>query len=319
MVLEPNVDALDPGDLVIAVDGVALGGLAYDQVEQAGLVGLSGGMGVREVLLWRARASALEQVAIPEPSSEVEAAPSLETLRIATSGGVVLALHVPEVRDDFAAQLEAALAAPALQGVAGILVDLRGNAGGSLEAARDAAGLWIGTAPVAVLRRRNGETEVLRSSSDRAIPELPVAVLVDGDTASAAEVFAGALRAHGVATLVGTKTFGKGCAQQYLRDAAGRGVLRVTTDVISLADGSALQQVGLSPDLELASEAAGEEAAERESDRPGVPQSWSGPALIARAPEPRPWGLGRPRGACPEPGLCRALSALAVHRGVRVR
>jgi carboxyl-terminal processing protease len=101
----------------------------------------------------------------------------------------------------------------------GLVLDLRGNSGGLLESAVALANRFLRSGNLVSLRRRNG-TEVRRYDADPALAthgELPLALLVDGRSASSSEVVAGALQDHRRATLVGTRTFGKGVVQSIYR------------------------------------------------------------------------------------------------------
>ena len=98
--------------------------------------------------------------------------------------------------------------------IRGLVIDMRGNPGGLLTVAADMVGRFVEDKPVVTMHFRNGSQEVQRSpSGQRHGFRYPVAVLVDGDSASAAEIFAGNMKDYGKATLVGTRTFGKSSVQ----------------------------------------------------------------------------------------------------------
>jgi carboxyl-terminal processing protease len=100
------------------------------------------------------------------------------------------------------------------QGARGIVFDLRGNGGGLVDEARLVASIFVASGPIVTTRGRAQPTVTL-TSAGAAIPgAIPVAVLVDGGTASAAEIVAGALQDRHRATVVGTRTFGKGVFQE---------------------------------------------------------------------------------------------------------
>lgn len=111
------------------------------------------------------------------------------------------------------------------RGVKGIILDLRGNGGGYLTAAQDIASLWLDN-KVVVSEKRGGVTvDTLKTRGQAILKGIPTVVLVNGGSASASEILAGALSDNGAATLVGEKTFGKGVVQ----------------DVVDLNDGSSLK------------------------------------------------------------------------------
>jgi carboxyl-terminal processing protease len=117
---------------------------------------------------------------------------------------------------------------------------------------------------------------------------------------------------------VGQPTYGKGCAQEYLDDDVRVGVLRLTTLLYALPDGSPVQGVGLEPSLLLPSDAHGsahfDAPGEREADVPNAPPTWRGPDVRDRTqvpPRVAAWPEHRGRvGPCRDPEVCRALVAL---------
>ena len=166
-------------------------------------------------------------------------------------------------------------------------------------------------------RWRDGSLEVDRASEPPLVDRWlgPVATLVDGETASAAEMIAGALVSYHRGPSVGERTFGKGCAQEYLDDEMRAGVLRLTTLVFALPDGTPVQRLGLIPTLRLPMAAS--KASEREALLPHSLPSWKGPdvrtaGLVGHEPSwPRSWPAHRGRvGPCRLPDVCRALLLL---------
>ncbi|HEY4120499.1 MAG TPA: PAAR-like domain-containing protein [Byssovorax sp.] len=139
---------------------------------------------------------------------------------------------------DVPARVVAAIEALEADGADRLVMDLRGNGGGEVAAAIALAGeLLDDGALIAALRDEDGDDVHLRASG-APLTTLPIEVLVDGATASAAELFAGSLAAHGRATLAGARTYGKGTA----RSASGRRC------IVVLPDGTAFDGEGLTPD-----------------------------------------------------------------------
>lgn len=140
----------------------------------------------------------------------------------------------------------------------GIVLDLRGNQGGAIDEAVKVAGLFLGTGAVARCQDRSGHVETLSASGD-ALCTLPLAVLVDGATASAAEIVAGALQDYNRAVIVGSETtFGKGTLQEIIplnRVVAGffsdLGELKVTTHQFYRVTGAPVQGRGIRADVVL--------------------------------------------------------------------
>lgn len=134
------------------------------------------------------------------------------------------------------------------QGVKAVIMDLRGNGGGYLNAAQDVAGLWLNNKLV-VSERTNGQVvDELKSGSAAILTGIPTVVLVNGDSASASEIVAGALQDYGVAKLVGEKTFGKGSVQKLINLPEGA-ELKVTIARWYTPKGKNINKEGITPDI----------------------------------------------------------------------
>ncbi len=132
-----------------------------------------------------------------------------------------------------------------------LVIDLRGNPGGYLEAAQDMASWFLPTGKVIVSEdfRDEKDKQVFRSKGYNIFNEnLKLAILIDGGSASASEILAGALHDHGVATLVGAKSFGKGSVQE-LVDITDDTSLKVTIAKWLTPNGISISHNGLTPDV----------------------------------------------------------------------
>ena len=159
--------------------------------------------------------------------------------------------------DQTAALAEKAAGEMKTANVHGVVLDLRGNGGGYLEAARQVAGIWLKN-QVVVTEKAGGEvTGTERSSGDAVLSGIKTVVLVDGASASASEIVAGALQDHKAATLVGEKTVGKGTVQKVLNLPDGR-LLKVTIARWYTPNGKNITKEGIVPDkkIELTAEDA---------------------------------------------------------------
>lgn len=135
------------------------------------------------------------------------------------------------------------------QQVKGFVLDLRGNPGGLLFASVDIARMWLHSgAIVSTVDRKGGNSQY--SANHTAITDLPLVVLVDNNSASASEILAGALKDNGRATLVGTKTYGKGTVQSVHSLSDGSG-LAVTISRYYPPSGLDINQKGITPDIAL--------------------------------------------------------------------
>jgi carboxyl-terminal processing protease len=136
------------------------------------------------------------------------------------------------------------------RGATAFVLDLRGNGGGYGDEATAVASAFIESGPIFTTRERGGATTVSRASG-KADFHAPLAVLVDGDTASAAEIVAGALQDDRVATLVGTRTFGKGVVQSVYPLPDGS-AFKVTTARYTTPKGRDIDRIGIAPDVVVA-------------------------------------------------------------------
>jgi len=130
----------------------------------------------------------------------------------------------------------------------GIILDLRDNPGGSLTAAIDVANTFLSDGPIMHMVGRDQAKRTIYASPFGTYPETPMVVLVNGYSASASEIVAGALQDRGRAQLVGTKTFGKGLVQSVvpLRDGSA---LSFTSARYQTAGGHYIHEVGIEPDV----------------------------------------------------------------------
>ncbi|EKK03123.1 Peptidase S41A [Rhodopirellula baltica SH28] len=114
--------------------------------------------------------------------------------------------------------------------VSGFVLDLRGNGGGLLTAAVDVCDMFLSSGRIVSTKTRGGvvEDEVSATAGTLVPPDMPVAILIDEHSASASEIVAAALQDHGRATIVGTRSYGKGTVQNILPLEYGRSALRLT-------------------------------------------------------------------------------------------
>lgn len=134
--------------------------------------------------------------------------------------------------------------------VSGVILDLRGNGGGLLSSAQSVSSLWLKDKTI-VSERKNGiTTDTLRSKGDAVLEGIKTIVLVDGGSASASEIVAGALKDNKVAVLLGEKTFGKGSVQT-IDDLADGSKLKVTIAKWYTPNGLNIDKEGIVPDVEI--------------------------------------------------------------------
>jgi carboxyl-terminal processing protease len=310
---------LADGDVVLKIGDVPLAGMSVEQVEQLSVLSDAHAGGPTPVTVLRQADAAPITLDVTPPKSEGEGpvapAAELPLTSVRYGEGRAALIQIPDVPDDLGTRLGAALdRARADRDLRGVVLDLRANGGGSTDGAIAAIGIFLPGATLFPMRRRDGGMEVERS------PEVPpekrwsgpLAVLVDGDSASAAEMIAGGLGAYHRAVVIGDRTYGKGCAQEYLDDDAHTGVLRLTTLLFSLPDGSPVQKTGIVPNVQLSLPAA----TEREAALARALGPWRGPDV--RDPgrvRDVPWpSHGGRVGPCRDATVCRALRSLGATR-----
>ncbi len=169
-------------------------------------------------------------------------------------GGGVGSLRIRQFIEETDAEFAEAMKTLKAEGLRGLVIDLRGNPGGMLTTAVRLADLLLDEGRVIVsVQSRRGREEVFAAERDNDLFRGPVAVLIDGTSASASEILAGALRDHRRAVLVGETSFGKGSVQSVLGFPGGDG-LKLTTARYLLPDGKAINGTGVEPDVVVALE-----------------------------------------------------------------
>lgn len=239
---------LQRGDQLLKVDQTSLVGKNFEEA-YAYLKGEEGSEAVltvyrpfekRELQVRLKRAS----LSLPEVEGELFSTGSVGYISLETFGS------------DGAVQMRDKLAEFARSGkpLKGLVLDLRDNGGGYLSTARDIASLFMENGLLMYTTNRNGvEVETwVRNGRDIGVP---VRILVNGGTASASELLSGALRDHGIAKLVGTKTFGKGSAQQVIPLTEGD-ALKLTLNEYYTPKHTVVNHVGLEPDFQVEDYAA---------------------------------------------------------------
>jgi carboxyl-terminal processing protease len=159
------------------------------------------------------------------------------------------------------------------QGVAGIIVDLRNNGGGSLLEATTLTGLFIDTGPVVQVRNSSGRISLEEDVDPGMAWEGPLAVLVNRYSASASEIFAAAIQDYSRGLVIGEPTFGKGTVQSLLdlddyapSDKPGMGQLKITMAQFFRVNGGSTQNLGVEPDIRFPSFGDPQEYGERSMD-----------------------------------------------------
>lgn len=155
-------------------------------------------------------------------------------------------IDISQFSPDTGTELGQALSQLNISKYKGIVLDLRDNHGGELNAAVTVASYFIPSGPVVHIVDKKGKTETL--NTDQTYLKLPLVVLVNGETASAAEIVSGAIKDNGTGTLVGTKTFGKGIVQTIFPLDGGTSV-KLTTAKYLTPKKVDIHKKGIQPDV----------------------------------------------------------------------
>lgn len=150
----------------------------------------------------------------------------------------------------------------------GLILDLRGNGGGSMKQAIDLAGMFIDKGPIGIYRDQKNNKTIIKDLNRGTLFTKPLVILINHESASASEFIAAALRDHNRAIIVGSKTYGKGTIQQIVPLKREEGFLRITIEKMYGFKGNSHQAIGIVPDIEFPSLLTGIE--DGESENPNV-------------------------------------------------
>lgn len=138
-----------------------------------------------------------------------------------------------------------------IRDIDGLIFDVRNNPGGFLETAVEVASNWVkGGDPVVIQKLGDGSEDVFRAEGQARLASVPTVVLINGGSASASEIVAGALRDYGLAKLIGEKSFGKGSVQELI-SLPDKAQLKLTIAKWLTPTGHDLNKEGLEPDIKV--------------------------------------------------------------------
>ncbi|HLF28670.1 MAG TPA: S41 family peptidase [Anaerolineae bacterium] len=234
---------LRAGDQIAAVDGESI--IGFGIYEAIALIRGPAGSQVR-LTIQRPDAEAPFEITVTRARIET---PLVEARMIGSDVAYVSLtdFQVVTAAERLNTEIEALLA----RNPKGLILDLRGNPGGFLDEAIDVADLFLNEGLVMIERQRDGGEETFRSDSGDAGEETPLVVLVDGGSASASEIVAGAVQDRDRGVLIGTLTFGKGSVQR-VNTLSDGSQLRVTIARWFTPNNRAIHGEGLEPDIVVA-------------------------------------------------------------------
>jgi carboxyl-terminal processing protease len=232
------------GDLIIKVDGKSVNGLTMDQA-----VDLMRGPIGSEVIITVVREGVTEPFDVSIIRDTIKVA-AVKGRLIGTTIVVRITSFTDQTFSGLQEQLKkAADEAGGIEKITGVVLDLRNNPGGLLMQAVDVSDAFLNEGEIVSTRGRNEQdNERFNATKGDLTDGKPVVVLINGGSASASEIVAGALQDHHRAIVVGTKSFGKGSVQTII-PVRGEGAMRLTTARYYTPSGRSIQALGVMPDI----------------------------------------------------------------------
>ena len=232
---------LRAGDLIYKVDGTEVQGMELEQVTS--LVKGEEGTAVHLTIIREGESDYLE---IDVVRRQVES-PTVNQEMLDDRIGYIQITEFDTVTLD---QFTEALAVCRGKGMEGLILDLRGNPGGNLSTVCEIARQILPEGLIVYTEDKNGKRTEYSCDGEHEMTE-ELVVLVDGNSASASEILAGAIKDYGIGTLVGTTTFGKGIVQRIISLTDGSAV-KLTVSHYYTPNGNNIHEVGIEPDVEIA-------------------------------------------------------------------
>ena len=229
---------LNVGDYVVAVDGIEMYGKTLNEVvsyirgEEGTYVTLTveGASGKHDVTLERRK--------IDTP-----------TVEYSEKDNGIWYIKISEFDAITTSQFKDAIDAARAAGMKGLIIDLRGNPGGNLDVVVDICREILPQGLIVYTEDKYGNRNEFSCDGKNEI-DVPLAVLIDGGSASASEIMAGAIKDYGIGTLIGTTTYGKGIVQSILPLGDGSAI-KITTSKYYTPNGNNIHKIGIDPDEEV--------------------------------------------------------------------
>ncbi|HSH31569.1 MAG TPA: S41 family peptidase, partial [Candidatus Saccharimonadales bacterium] len=236
---------LRPKDEIVLIDGQDTSGLALD--EAAGKIRGPAGFGVKLTIVRNNGA--------PFEVTITRAVITVASVKSEMKPGGIGYIQLTRFGPDTSAKMRQAADELAGRGARRIILDMRNNPGGYLDAAVAVAGEFLDQKVVVEQRRDDRTIDKLTAPAGGKLVGLPTIVLINGGSASASEIVAGALQDHGAARVLGEKSFGKGSVQE-VADLHGGANLKVTVAHWFTPKGKNIDKEGIKPDMEVKLEPA---------------------------------------------------------------
>ena len=245
-------------DLIVKVDGQDALGITTTEI-----VELIKGEEDTDVVLTIYRTGEPDYLEITVTRKRVEA----PTVNYEMMDGNIAYIQITQFEEVTSGQFEDKLIQAKEEGMQGLIIDLRGNPGGTLSSVVKISRMLLPEGLVVYMEDKNGEREEYSCDGKHEL-DVPLVVLVNENSASAAEILAGAVKDYEMGTIVGTKTFGKGIVQKVFGITDGSGV-KLTISHYYTPKGNDIHEVGIEPDeeVELDVEAYVKDGSDNQLDR----------------------------------------------------
>ena len=239
----PAADAgVISGTALISVDGESPKGLGLE----ATAARLRGEVGTQVVVMLQPPNGSIEEVTLERRSVDLR---PVRTRRLRSTTHTLGYLRITQFSEGVPEQVKEALQELSEKGIEGLVLDLRNNSGGLVSSGLAVADDFLSGAPIVETRNREGINEAIPSAVET-LYDGPIVTLVNGGTASASEILAGALQDNDRSQLLGSRTFGKGLIQTLANLSDGSG-LAVTVAGYLTPNGQDIQNQGIEPDRTL--------------------------------------------------------------------
>lgn len=231
---------LKDGDILYKVDDIEVTGEDLSEM----VTHIKGEKGT-EVELTVYRDGVTDPITVTAVRDEIE----IETVAYEMFPDKVGYIAISEFEEKTCGQYEEAITELNKQGMKGLIVDLRNNPGGSLQSVCKMADMMLPEGLVVYTEDKNGEKREYKSTAEEVF-EKPLVVLVNENSASASEIYAGAIQDHGIGTIVGTQTYGKGVVQSVF-DLKDGTCLKLTVSEYFTPNGRSIHGEGVKPDVNI--------------------------------------------------------------------
>lgn len=231
---------LRAGDIIYEVDGVLTQGMDTTEV-----VSLIKGEEGTQVVLTLVRDGEDDYLKIPVERRKIES-PTVSNEMLENGIGYIEITEFDDVTED---QFAEALAECKAKGMKALILDLRSNPGGNLSTVCEISRMLLPKGMIVYTEDKYGKRDEYTCDGVRQL-QVPAVVLVNGYSASASEILAGAMKDHGIATIMGTTTFGKGIVQRVIALSDGSAV-KLTVSKYYTPNGNNIHEKGIEPDVEV--------------------------------------------------------------------